>query len=158
MIPPSNREKIVSHEKEILFGFAITKKIQDGSIQVSLRWGRLLICLLFMFCVSWFGVSGGLYLWFKYNKDFDTVSLSGMIALPFRIDEHRKEMGDYHVKKGLELLEDKKYSAALRLLRLGVARSPGNLEGIEVLAIFYENWIKRPDIAANILIKSNNVD
>ncbi|MEC8649928.1 MAG: hypothetical protein VXX82_03260 [Verrucomicrobiota bacterium] len=153
MVPPNKTENIVSHEKEILLGFAITKKNLDGSIQVSLRWGRLLICLLLMFCISWLGVTGGLYLWFKYNKDFDTVRFTGMITLPFRIDEHRREMGDYHVKKGLELLDDKKYSDALRLLRLGVARSPGNLEGIQVLAVFYEKWIKRPDIAANILIK-----
>ena len=52
MIPLDKTEKIVSHEKEILLGFAITKKNLDGSIQVSLRWGRLLICLLLMFCIS----------------------------------------------------------------------------------------------------------
>jgi hypothetical protein len=146
-------ENAVSREKSSLLGFAVTKKTQDGNIQVSFRWGRLLICSLLLVCISWCSVGGGLYLWFKYNKEFDSVRLSGMLALPFRLEEHRKEMGDYHVKKGLELLEDEKYSDALRLLRLGVTRSPGNLEGIKVLAVFYEKWIKRPDIAAAILIK-----
>ena len=153
MYPVNKTEKNVSHEKVTLLGFALTKKNQDGSIIISLRWGRILICFLIIFCFAWCSVAGGLYLWFKHNKDFDSVRFSGMLALPFRIQEHRKEMGDYHVKKGLRLLGEKKYSDSLRLLRLGVARSPGNLEGIMVLAVFYDKWIKRPDISANILIK-----
>ncbi|MCH2035621.1 MAG: hypothetical protein MK120_01565 [Puniceicoccaceae bacterium] len=153
MYPVNKTEKKVSHEKVTLLGFAVTKKNQDGSIIISLRWGRILICFLIIFCFAWCSVAGGLYLWFKHNKDFDSVRFSGMLALPFRIQEHRKEMGDYHVKKGLKLLGEKKYSDSLRLLRLGVARSPGNLEGIMVLAVFYDKWIKRPDISANILIK-----
>ena len=76
-----------------------------------------------------------------------------MISLPFRIEEHRKEMGDYHIKQGLEEVKEGNYREALRLLRLGVTRSPSNLEGRRVLAEFYELAIKRPDIAADLMVK-----
>ena len=62
-------------------------------------------------------------------------------------------MGDYHIKLGLEEVKEGNYREALRLLRLGVARSPSNLEGRRVLAEFYELAIKRPDIAADLMVK-----
>jgi Tfp pilus assembly protein PilF len=76
-----------------------------------------------------------------------------MIGLPFRLDEHRKEMGNFHINKGLAEVKAGNYRDALRLLRLGVTRSPSNLEGRRVLAEFYELAIKRPDIAADLMLK-----
>ena len=140
-------------DKPILLGFVVQRRGADGRIHLVVRWGRMLSTLLALFIAGWVATAGTLFCYFKYKKDFNEVTLTGMIGLPFRIDEHRKEMGDYHIKRGLEEVKQGNYRDALRLLRLGVARSPSNLEGRKVLAEFYELAIQRPDVAANLMVK-----
>lgn len=143
----------VYRDNPILLGFVVQRRGADGRIHLVVRWGRMLTTLLALFIAGWVATAGTLFCYFKYKKDFNEVTLTGMIGLPFRIDEHRKEMGDYHIKRGLEEVKQGNYRDALRLLRLGVARSPSNLEGRKVLAEFYELAIKRPDVAANLMVK-----
>lgn len=134
-------------------GFVLQRKGTDGRMHIAVRWGRILATLFVLFIVGWISVAGALYGYFKYKKDFEEVTFTGMIGLPFRMDEHRVEMGDYHIKKGLAEVKEGNYRDALRLLRLGVTRSPGNLEGRRVLAEFYELALKRADIAADLMLK-----
>lgn len=143
----------VYRDNPILLGFVVQRRGADGRIHLVVRWGRMLTTLLALFIAGWVATAGTLFCYFKYKKDFNEVTLTGMIGLPFRIDEHRKEMGDYHIKRGLEEVKQGNYRDALRLLRLGVARSPSNLEGRKVLAEFYELAIQRPDVAANLMVK-----
>lgn len=143
----------ILREKPILLGFVVQRKGADGRIQIAVRWGRIFATLLVLFIACWVAGAGALYGYFKYQKDFDEVSFKGMLQLPFRMDEHRKEMGDYHIRKGLAEIKEGNYRDALRLLRLGVTRSPANLEGRRVLAEFYELAIKRPEIAAELMLK-----
>lgn len=143
-------------EQPILFGFALQRKDTDGRMHIAVRWWRILGALFALFIVGWIGTAATLYAYFKYKKDFGEVRFAGMIALPFRMDEHRAEMGDYHVAQGLEEVSQGNYRDALRLLRLGVSRSPGNLKGRGVLAEFYELALKRADIAADLMLKGLN--
>lgn len=142
-----------SRERPILFGFAVQTRNTDGRFQIALRWKRILITGVTLLVTAWISVASILFFYFKYNMEFSEVSYSGMILLPFRISEHRKELGDYHTKKGLEELKDQNYRDALRLLRLGVGRSPSNLEGRKALAELYEYALKRPDVAAEMLLQ-----
>ena len=157
---PSNQKtnRLPLRERSILLGFAVQKKGVDGRIQIGIRWGRIGIAMVALSLLSWLGLSTALYLHFKYNKEYSEASFSKMLVLlpsiPFGgLDEHRVEMGDFHIKKGLQELGTGNYRDALRLLRLGVARAPANLKGRQVLAEFYDVGIKRPDIAADQLIK-----
>ena len=86
---------------------------------VSLRWMRLIGVFLALFVAAWITTAGVLYFWFKYKKDFEVVSFKEIVALPFRLDEHRKQMGDYHVEKGIEQLNEGESGDALTFLRLG---------------------------------------
>ena len=148
---PNTKPKPAVLERPILFGFAVQRRRPDGQVTVSLRWLRVIGVFLALFVTAWISTAGALYYWFKFKKDFETVSFKGMIALPFRLDEHRKEMGDYHVEKGLTQFKEGEYRDALTFLRLGVTRSPGNLEGRLLLAEFYEQLLKRVDISSGIL-------
>jgi predicted Zn-dependent protease len=140
-------------ENPILLGYAVQSRSLDGRIRIRFRWGRLFSTFLLLAVVGWFSLGGALYFYFKYNKEFDDVSYVNMLTLlPFGLEEHRKEMGDYHIEKGLDEIKEGNYRDGFRLLRLGVARSPGNLQGRTVLAEFYEIAIKRPDIAAQQLL------
>jgi predicted Zn-dependent protease len=149
----SRSKKPILREKPILFGYVVQRKGADGRMEIAVRWGRLMATFFALCIAGWLCTAAALYFYFKYKKDFEEVSITGMIALPFRLDDHRKEMGDYHVKKGLEEIKEGNYRDALRLLRLGVTRSPGNLEGRLVLTEFYEIALKRPEIAVDLMMK-----
>jgi Tfp pilus assembly protein PilF len=143
-----------SREKSILLGFVVQRKGLDGRVEIAVRWGRLLGALSLLAVVGWFSLAGALYFHFKYNKEFDEVSYTKMLTLlPFGLEEHRVEMGNYHIDRGLKEMQEGNFRDALRLLRLGVARAPNNLEGRAVLAEFYEIALKRYDIAADQLKK-----
>lgn len=143
----------IPREKAILLGYAVQSKAPDGRISIRFRWARLFVTILLLAVIGWFSLGGALYFYFKYNKEFEDVSYVKMLTvLPFGLEEHRKEMGDYHIEQGLEEMRAGNYRNGFRLLRLGVARSPGNLEGRQVMAEFYEFAIKRPDIAAQQLL------
>jgi Tfp pilus assembly protein PilF len=150
----ANTRNPIQREKPILLGYAVQSKALDGRISIRFRWARLFVTFLLLALVGWFSLGGALYFYFKYNKEFDDVSYVKMLTLlPFGLEEHRKEMGDYHIEKGLNEMRAGNYRDGFRLLRLGVARSPGNLEGRQVMAEFYEFAIKRPDIAAQQLLQ-----
>lgn len=142
----------IRREKSILLGFVVQRKGLDGRMEISVRWGRLLGAFSLIALMAWLSLAGVLYFYFKYNKEFEDVSYSKMLTLlPFGLEEHRKEMGNYHIDRGLEQMREGNYRDALRLLRLGVARAPDNLEGRMVLAEFYEVALKRFDIAGDQL-------
>ncbi|NBB79357.1 MAG: tetratricopeptide repeat protein [Verrucomicrobia bacterium] len=142
----------IGREKTILLGFVVQRKNLDGRMEISVRWGRLLGAFLGLALIGWFALAGALYFHFKYNKEFEDVAYTKMLTLlPFGLDKHREEMGNYHIDRGLEQMREGNYRDALRLLRLGVARAPNNLEGRMVLAEFYEIALKRFDIAGDQL-------
>jgi uncharacterized protein HemY len=144
----------MTREKPILLGFVVQRKGIDGRMEISVRWGRLIGTFTLLATVGWFALAGALYLHFKYNKEFDQASYAKMLTLlPFGIEAHRVEMGNHHVERGLEEIKEGNYRDALRLLRLGVSRSPANLEGRRTLAEFYEVALKRQDIATNLLLE-----
>jgi len=144
----------MTREKRILLGFVVQRKGVDGRMGISVQWGRLLGTFTLLAVSGWFALAGALYLHFKYNKEFDQVSYAKMLTLlPFGLEAHRVEMGNYHIEHGLAAVKEGNYRDALRLLRLGVSRSPANLEGRRVLAEFYEIALKRHDIATNLLLE-----
>ena len=144
----------MTRERPILLGFAIQRKGIDGRMEISVRWGRLIGTFALLTVLGWFTLAGALYFHFKYNKEFDQVSYTKMLTLlPFGLKTHRVEMGNYHIERGLSEIKEGNYRDALRLLRLGVSRSPANLEGRRVLAEFYEIALKRNDIAVDLLLQ-----
>ena len=149
-----NTRNPLTREKPILLGFAVQKKGVDGRMNVSFRWFRLFSTLSVLIVLSWFSMAAALFFHFKFNREYDEVSYAKMLTLlPFGVADHRVEMGNFQIDKGLAEIKDGNYREALKLLRLGVARAPANLEGRAVLAEFYEIALKRHDIAADQLLK-----
>ena len=144
----------MTRERPILLGFVVQRKGIDGRAEISVRWGRLIGTFSLLAVLGWFTLGGALYFHFKYNKEFDQVSYTKMLTLlPFGLESHRVEMGNYHIERGLSEIKEENYRDAMRLLRLGVARSPANLKGRRVLAEFYEFGLKRHDIAVDQLLQ-----
>ena len=153
MKPKSNRQQPLNRERPILLGFAVQRKGPDGRLSVSIRWFRLLSTLAILLVIGWLLLSAALFYRFKYMKEFDELTFTKTLVMPFRMKEHRKEMGDYHIKKGLAAMQEGEFRDAIRLLMLGVNRSPDNLEGRAQLAEIYEVAYKQPDVAAEELVK-----
>ena len=144
----------MTRERPILLGFVVQRIGINGRAEISVRWGRLIGTFSLLAVLGWFALAGALYFHFKYNKEFDQVSYTKMLTLlPFGLETHRVEMGNYHIERGLSEIKEENYRDALRLLRLGVARSPANLKGRRVLAEFYEFALKRHDIAVDLLLQ-----
>jgi Tfp pilus assembly protein PilF len=144
----------ITRERPILLGFVVQRKGIDGRMEISIRWGRLIGTCVLLAILGWFAVAGALYFHFKYNKEFDQASYAKMLTLlPFGLDAHREEIGNYHIERGLSEFKEGNQGGAFRLLRLGVARAPANLEGRHLLAQYYEFSFKRPDVAADQLLK-----
>lgn len=139
-----------------LFGFARLVKSSDRSTEIEIRWGRVLALLAFLGLSAWFSGAGALYFFFKLRHAYEEVSFPKMLVLPFRMDEHRLEMGNYHIRRGMELLEEREFRSAMHLLRVGIARSRANFEGRIVLAQIYEQGLRRPDIAIAVLREGLN--
>lgn len=143
-------KKKVLREKKILFGLVIQRKQLDGNVQVSIDWLRIASVLFVLIIAAWLSVASAMYAHLKYNKDFDTVSFVDTLLL--RTKKIRKQAGDRHIKKAIEEFEAANYRDAWHLLRVGVARSPGNLEGRRMLAEFYESGMKRPAVAIEYML------
>lgn len=141
-------------KRQILLGFVVQNKDMDGQTKISVRWGRLIGTFTILAVLGWFALAGALYLHFKYNREFDQASYVKMLTLlPFGLEAHRVEMGNYHIERGLAEMKEGNYRDALRLLRLGVTRAPANLQGRLALAEFYEIALNRHDVATNLLLE-----
>ncbi|MEM0966016.1 MAG: hypothetical protein AAGJ81_07715 [Verrucomicrobiota bacterium] len=148
-MPPSKQNSIF--EAPALFGFGKLTREPNRPVQLRILWSRVLTALVLLLAVAWFAGAGVLYLFFKHRHGFEAVSYPKMLVLPFRMDDHRVEMGDFHVKRGLEAVQAQDLRSALHLLRIGIARSKANAEGRVVLAQIFESGLQRPDLAAEIL-------
>tara|TARA_R100000027_G_scaffold38992_2_gene28892 strand:+ start:691 stop:2331 length:1641 start_codon:yes stop_codon:yes gene_type:complete len=147
----ASKSRKTSFEESALLGFGRIYREPNRPVRLKILWSRIILALILLLAAGWFAAAGGVYYFFKYRHGYDEVSYTKMLILPFRMDEHRVEMGDYHVEKGLEALRNQDVRSALHLLRTGVARSKANAEGRLVLAQIFESGLQRPDIAAEIL-------
>ena len=122
----------------MLMGLATRVRNEDGSFSIRFFWGRIGIVFLALMIVGWLSLSAAIFFYFKYGRaEFDAMTYPKALLLLFRLDEHRRELGDYHVERGLARLEEGELRDGLQLLRVGVTRSPGNIEGRIVLSQVY---------------------
>lgn len=94
--------------------------------------------------VLWLGASSGLYFFIQYSKGYEAIRYSD-VAFPWNWSRIRPKWGDYFIEKGLRHLEAREWDQAFYYIRLGVAKSPGNLEGRLAMAdmLFQANEVVR---------------
>lgn len=140
-----------ANERSVLLGFAAQKRQPDGRWMLVLRWKRILLTLLLLFVFGYAFAATGVYLLLRYQKGYDQVSYWKTYLLPFRMAEHRREMGDYQITEAFRYFEERKLRECLQMLQFGVARSPKNLAGRQLLATFYLQIFQQPDDGMKIL-------
>lgn len=162
------KKELKEQADSILWGFALRSYPPGEKSRIHIRFGRIGLFLLGLLVIGWLSVAGALYFYFKKgirfdaagigvrehgtNLSWDEVTYGKMIALPFRMDAHRKELGDFYLRRSESSIEEKNFGEALDLLRLGVTLSPTNLRGRRILSEFFDYGFKQPDDAADILV------
>ncbi len=150
---PLKEEKIQDMPKKdavaynALFGFAQSYKKPNGQWAFKFLWGRIFALLAAVAVSVWLLLSLAIYMLFKYTREYDEMTFAQAVVMPFKRAEHARMVGDFHIKKAKELLEQGKRSEAFKMVSMGVRRSPKNLDGKLMLAWFYIFGMNRYDYA-----------
>lgn len=149
----SNSSPVAIGRQYLLLGFVLRIRLSDGSYRIRFLWRRILLLVFVLCLLAWFSAAALLHAFFKYKRDFSEVAYADMLLLPIRIAEHRKKMGQYHIKKGLDFYEQKEFGDAFRLLRLGLINAPEHIEGRILVVQLYRDALRRPELAMDVAIK-----
>ena len=141
---PSRRRR-EQKEGTFLFGLARKEKIKRPGkkpvVQIRFHWRRVFAVLGVLAVVGWLAGATALYFYFKDYRDYEEVSFGRMLVLPFRMDEHRREMGEFFIRRGIREMESEDFRSGFHHLRIGLARAPANATArILVARIFYEGY------------------
>ena len=139
------------------------KKNNKWSFKVN--WGRIAIVVIILSLLAWAAASATIYFVFKYSKGFDDITVYDAIAAPFDMKSHREKVGNYNIKKALDILKSgnmSEFNEAFMNLNMGINRAPKNIEGRLNLARIYVA-MNRPDIAIEkleqgIIYSKDNID
>lgn len=146
--PPSGKD--LSRSQATWLGFATRTVSSSGMVRIRINWKRVTAFFALSAILLWVGKSVAFYYFFKEFRDFEDVTFSDMLAFPLNRTTVRIHQGDYQIEQGKEALKREDYRRALGLLREGVARSPENIEGRQLLAQIYAGW--RPELAVGIMV------
>lgn len=135
--------------RTILLGLAYWDRDDQGKYRVRFLWKRLLIALAVMAVAGWLALSSTAWWFVTHKRQVPDVSFFD-IALPHRWSEYQRKRGDAYIDQAKAALEEQRYREALQMLRVGVAKSPANLEGRLELARFYQA-IRRIDHAVTVM-------
>jgi tetratricopeptide (TPR) repeat protein len=138
-------------QENALWGFGRKIKSSTGRVRLKLRWGRIGFTFSVLALAGWFFLAAMLYFFFKTRRGYDEVQYTKMLVLPFRYADHRREMGDFYIRKAVNEMEERNFRGAMLLLRAGVNLAPNNQQGRLLLSEFYEFAQNRPDLAVDIL-------
>lgn len=120
-----------------------------GRIRLRPVWRRIGILFFALTVFGWFGKSFAFYAFFKYYREFERVEMVEMLAYPFNATQVREKFGDYHIAKAQQFLKEGKYQQASYFARIGLVRSPSNLDGRLIVAQFES--FSRPDTTVKLL-------
>ena len=147
----TSASKSTSNQRSVLLGFAFQQRRPDGRWVLSFRWGRIALVLLVCFVACYVAGATAAYFWFRYRRGYEEENYWEMYALPFRMQQHREKMGNYHINQSFESFKNQDFRKGRELLRIGLARAPKNLEGRQLLAHFYINLFRQPEDGLKIL-------
>lgn len=112
-----------------------------------------IVLVLLFASVSYFAAAGALFCFLKYRRDRPQVHFSEILLLPLpgRWAAYEAKQGQLLISDSAKLLNSGQTKAAMHALQVGLAKAPGNREGLLLLAQLQEN-LNRLDLAESTLI------
>ena len=140
--PPTEVHKVTGEEARVLEGWEhvfplFVRRTHDGW-QVEAYWGRLLLSLVLMLGLGWTALTGGVWLYFKYQRDFADAGYAHLLLyfLPSEREAFQTDYGDFFIKKAQDDMAAGKYGRAYLNVQWGMGKSPRNQAGRLLLAQF----------------------
>lgn len=143
---------------DILFGFGRRVRDDEGRASVQILWLRLARSLVVAGVIGWFGLAGVGWAIVHWRQGVTSVSYLDIAALPFRWTEYQRKRGDFYIARGREMFTAGDYRGAFQMFRVGVHKSPHNLEGRTQLAMMYGTFLRRPEEGIRILEEGRPAD
>ncbi len=118
--------------------FAPFSRVLDphGTHIIIHKW-RLPPYLLLLSLLGWFAATGLLYGHIKYRTGFTEVRYTHLVLLPWKIDDYRRDKGEFWIKQGLAAAENQEWLQAFSLLRGGIVSVPEHQEARLLVARIY---------------------
>ncbi len=115
-----------------LLGFVNFGRNKEGQFGIHPVWGRVFVLLCGLAVAAWITVALAAFLFLKHTRDIETGRFADLLF--FRWEEYRVAWGEDYIRRGKELIEDNEFAEGFHFLRVGVGRSPENIEGRLLLA------------------------
>jgi len=148
---PKQPAKKEINKTPVFFSLAYRYRTPQGRVVIRPRWGLLGGLFAGGAVFAYILGATALFFFFKYYRNFEDVKYFDMYTLPFQMDDHRQKYGTYQIEKALELVEAGEHRDAFFLLRTGVRRAPGHLEGRKLLGEYLYFGHNRPDNAIGLM-------
>lgn len=118
--------------------FAPFSRVLDphGTHIIIHKW-RLPPYLFLIALLGWFAATGLLYGHIKYRTGFTEVRYTHLVLLPWKIDDYRRDKGEFWIKGGLAAAEDQQWLQAFSFLRGGLVSVPEHQEARLLVARIY---------------------
>ncbi len=130
-------------------GIAERRRTPAGRWRLHVRWGRVALILIALAVLGWTAKSAALYYVFKWQRGFDDIRIAEVVRFPLNRATVRERLGNHHIEMAHNHLEAGDYRSANYYARLGLVRSPGNVDGRLLVAQF--SAFTRPDLAVRVL-------
>jgi predicted Zn-dependent protease len=111
-----------------------TRGRDSRSSRLTPVWGAIGVAVVALGLLGWVGGTAALWSFVYYRQGYTEVRLLDIAFLPFRWDHYQRGRGDHYIARGRIALQENRRQDALFLLRVGVSKSPGNLDGRRQLA------------------------
>lgn len=138
-------------KETIFFGIFTRTRLPSGTFKLSLNYWRFSLMLVVAFIAAWFSLSVASYSFYKYMRNFSSISFVRVLKEPWARSKFTRELGEYNIEIAKRHLQEEKWNTGFDLLSVGVVRSPSNLEARSILAQLHAAWYKDYETSAKIL-------
>ena len=139
-------------QERVLLGLFVRKfNSRKNNWELQPVYKRIVIAFAVLALMFWCACSATVYVFFKYIRGYEKMSIADAFCVPFNITEHRKKLGEFNIEKSKEFFKQKRFSEGFMALTSGVYRSPENLEARKMLSAIHMYSLKNPDYASAIL-------
>lgn len=133
-----------------LWGFAEGIPMADETQITRVIWGRVLVLLVVLAVVGWNMLALAAYSFVRHVRSYETVTYTQFV-FPWNWDAMRLTQGEEMIARAKVQLQEQRLRDAFFSLRIGVSKSPANLEGRLLLAQFY-TVLGRQDQAIDLML------
>lgn len=131
-------------------GFVNIGRNKNDKFGVHPVWGRIVALLAAMALAGWVLIAFAGFLFLKHTRDVETGRFADLLLL--RWDDFRSAWGEDYIRMGTEMIESGDMAEGFHYLRIGLLRSPDNIEARKLLAdVFLAH--RSTDRAARLLIE-----